>query len=545
MDTTTAAVTAHHPYRSALRNRDFRRLFTAMAVWETGAWSYTVVITAYVFTQNGSATAVAWLVTSRWITGFLLAPYAGVLADRYDRRKLMIWCAGLSALAMVAMAGVVAAGLPLWILVALSIVNALLESPNRPASGAMVPEMVEERDLPTANALLNLLENVVIAVGPAIGGLLVVVADPVVGVMLNATTYAIAVLILLRVSLSSRGDAERGESSLRQMVDGVGTLLQTRVALGASLATLLCSGIYGASVVLLLPLTVEIGAGEGGYGYLLTASAIGSILGAPVAGRLSRVRRLDLVIVVMLVVEAVPFALMILTDQLLVVAVLMAVSGAAMTVVDVIALTLVQREIPDGLLGRALATFDAFALAGIAGAGITGALVLDRFGMEAALWSIAIGFSVLAVLMCVPTLRGARLLSEDEQERLDLVERVDLFRGVGQAALEHLASRATPVTIRPGTVLMAEGDPSDDLWLLESGALDVSAGGRTLPTVEAPGYVGEIGLLHGLPRTATVIAAADGVVLRVPGDDFLAALGAGEPSESMVRLADERIRRTR
>ncbi|KHL17804.1 putative MFS family arabinose efflux permease [Mumia flava] len=544
MDTATLTAAGRRPYRSALASRDFRRLFTAIAVWETGAWSYTIVLTAYVFTQNGSATAVAWLATSRWITGFLIAPYAGVLADRFDRRRLMVTCASLSSVAMLAMAGVVALGLPLWMLVALSITNAVLESPNRPASGAMVPEIVGDRDLPAANAMMNVLENAVVAVGPALGGLLLLVADPVAGVLLNACTYAVAALLIGSLSLRSRGAAGAGEGALRQVAEGVGALLGSRVAAGAAIATALCSGIYGATVVVLVPLAHDIGIGEGGYGWLLTAAALGSIAGAPLASRLSGLPRLEIVVATAIVAEAIPFAFAAMTDDLLVLALLMAFSGAAMTVVDVIALTLVQRSVPDGVLGRALATFDAFTLAGIAASGVAAGLVLDAAGIETTLVAIAVAFSLLAVV-CLPLLRGARVRDGQTEQRVELLERLDLFRGVATPALETLAGRAERVEASSGTVLVREGEPAGDLWLLESGTLAAHSRDQRFPKVVAPGYVGEIGLLHTRPRTATVVVDEPAVLLRVPGVDFLRALGTGEPSDSLVRLADERVRRTR
>jgi Cyclic nucleotide-binding domain len=67
---------------------------------------------------------------------------------------------------------------------------------------------------------------------------------------------------------------------------------------------------------------------------------------------------------------------------------------------------------------------------------------------------------------------------------------------------------------------------------------------RELPPVTAPGYVGELGLLHGIPRTATVQARTDSTLLRIDGPDFLAAVSASRPSPSLLSVAGTRMART-
>jgi CRP-like cAMP-binding protein len=100
-----------------------------------------------------------------------------------------------------------------------------------------------------------------------------------------------------------------------------------------------------------------------------------------------------------------------------------------------------------------------------------------------------------------------------------------------------------------GTVIIREGDEADALWILVSGTLAIDAvgpGGTTveLPDVEAPSYVGELGLLHGRPRSATVTTKQDCTLLRIEGKEFLNALEAAPPSVSLKTLAGVRLART-
>src|SRR5207237_5749933 len=99
------------------------------------------------------------------------------------------------------------------------------------------------------------------------------------------------------------------------------------------------------------------------------------------------------------------------------------------------------------------------------------------------------------------------------------------------------------------TVIIREGDEADALWILVSGTLAIEAVGPDgsaigLPDVSAPSYVGELGLLHGKPRSATVTTKEDSTLLRIDGKEFLNALEAAPPSTSLKTLASVRLART-
>jgi CRP-like cAMP-binding protein len=133
--------------------------------------------------------------------------------------------------------------------------------------------------------------------------------------------------------------------------------------------------------------------------------------------------------------------------------------------------------------------------------------------------------------------------------RVELLSRLDLLAGADHNTLERLAAAAEEVVLPAGSVVIREGDEPDALWVLEQGELSVSAAGdgdepRDLPPVTAPGYVGELGLLHGIPRTATVRTRVESTLLRIDGQEFLSALQASRPSVSMLSVAGTRMART-
>jgi NTE family protein len=130
-------------------------------------------------------------------------------------------------------------------------------------------------------------------------------------------------------------------------------------------------------------------------------------------------------------------------------------------------------------------------------------------------------------------------------ELADLLARLDMFTEAPRSVLERLAMAAEPRDVPDGTVLIREGEPSDALWVLVAGslAIDQAAAGE-LPPVTAPGYVGEIGLMHRRPRTATVRAQGDCALFRIDGSEFISAYESTPPSTSLVQLAGVRLMRT-
>jgi len=543
---------ARSRYRDALRHRDLRLLIVSFLVDQIGSWSYFVVIAVYIYDQTHSTQWLAAAAACRWGTGLLLASYGGVIADRYQRTTVMIVSALTSAVLMTGMAIVVATNAPVGLVLALTVLLAAALAPYRPAAGALTPDIVGEKDLAAANSIFSGLEGLVVVVGPGIGGLLLLTGRPVIGVAVNAASFVISAAVIARLRVRSIGGAAVDGDALQQWATGLRALAARPVALAIILFCALDSAVYGASSVLYVPLSIRLGTGANGYGYLLAGAALGAVLGAGLANRLSGASRLAPVIMGSICLQALPFLATVPVRSPALAFALQVVSGVGMIIVDVLAITSLQRDLPKDVLSRVLGIFETLVLSGTLLASLATGILLAHADVTVALIAVGVGIPVIA-LAGLPTLlradRTSAAVAKQLRPRVELLSELDLLAGADRTTLERLAAAAEQLVLPAGRVVIHQGDKPDALWVLERGELSVrvNAGGptpRELAPVTAPGYVGELGLLHGIPRTATVRTRQESTLLRIDGEAFLSALQAGRPSPSLLSVAGLRMART-
>ena len=294
------------------------------------------------------------------------------------------------------------------------------------------------------------------------------------------------------------------------------------------------------------------GTGANGYSYLLAGSALGGLLGAGLANRLSGASRLAPVIMGSICLQALPFLLTVPVHWPALAATLQVLSGAGMIIVDVLALTSLQRDLPGDVLGRVLGVFDTVVLAAILLASLATGILLAHADVNVALVAVGVGIPALG-LAGLPALlnadRTSAAVAARLRPRVELLSELDLLAGADRRTLERLAAAAEEVVMPAGQVVIREGDEADALWILTDGELSVQASGgdpepHELPPVTAPGYVGELGLLHAIPRTASVRTLLPSTLLRIGGPDFLSALQVSQPSPSLLSVAGTRMART-
>ncbi len=154
---------------SCLKHRDYRYFVGAFTFAGIGRWAYNVALTVWVFDETGSVGYLTAATVARLVPAVALGTYAGVLADRFEKVKVMRVADLGCALVMVGLAALMIAGAPVAAVIALAAVSSSLGTLYEPAAAGMTPLLVPERDLASANALRNTIDNATVIVGPGVG----------------------------------------------------------------------------------------------------------------------------------------------------------------------------------------------------------------------------------------------------------------------------------------------------------------------------------------------------------------------------------------
>jgi hypothetical protein len=211
------------------------------------------------------------------------------------------------------------------------------------------------------------------------------------------------------------------------------------------------------------------------------------------------------------------------------------------TIVDVAAVTLLQRVVPDEVLARVFGVLQTVFVATIGFGAIAAPLLVTWLGVRGALIATGALLPTLSILLWTRLRRldGVGMVPEDA---LDLLRSLPLFRPLPVPVLEELASKLVVVTTSAGEQVIREGDSGDRFYVIGSGEVDVSSDGRPVATLGPGDYFGEIALLRDLPRTATVEATGDSRLYALERDEFLSAVtGHAESAEAADAVVASRL----
>lgn len=543
-------------YRSALRHRDFRWLTASLTVDQAGGWVYTVALIAYVYDQTHSAGWVGAASLARFVPALVFSAYGAVLAERFERTFLMEMTSLLCGLLMVGLATLVSFQAPVALALLLAALCSAVLTTYAPATAAITPDLVGEEDLAAANALNATIENGAVIVGPAIGALLLVVAGPAVAFLVTAATFAFAEFAVSRIATRSRPAdvADGGQAGpLQQVLVGVRAIRSSSTAAVLVSFSVLASFLYGTDSVLFVVLSrFQLGTGANGFGYLLAGLGLGGLLAAALVNRLSSSPRLGTIIVVGMAVYCLPTAALVWVHSPVVAFVLEVVRGGGTLVVDVLAVTALQRSLPSDVIARVFGVFFAFVLGGISLGALLTPPLLSLFGLHSVLLIFGAGVPAV-VLLFYPGLRRLDAIAlarlRELAPRIAVLDALGIFAAAPRPVLERLAAAATDVTAKRNEFIVREGDPADALYVLTAGEVAFTGRGSRkravrLRTMTAVSYFGEIGLLERTPRTASVRALGPCRLLRIEAEDFVAALTSTPASPSFVEGARARLHRT-
>lgn len=541
-------------YRGLLSNRPLVRLLGGEFVSSIGDWLYLVALLIVVYQQSQDPLLLGLVGAARVVPYVVLSIPAGMIADRYQRRLVLLGTDVARGLIMLVLAGLVAVDGPLWTIVALAILATCFSCFFGPTIGAYLPTLVrDERELGPANSAWSTLDNLAFVIGPAIGGLLIAASGLALAFLLNAVSFAFVAVVLWRLP-PERGRAtadapaevaEPGRTTVagrapdaapRAIEPGAATERPPlRPLVGLALVDTVTGFVFGGLGVLTVVLAVDqLNASEAATGYLNAAVGVGGIVGALGAGAFVVRPALRGPLVLGSLALAAGVALLGLVSSLGPALVAMAVASAGSLLSEVVSTTIFQRTVHDAIRGRALgaiATISTLAYA-------LGSLVLPVASGIVGIGPVLLASAVLVLVGIAASivLIGSAANRSPTAELLSAAARaaaLPVFTGIPEAWLATAFGRAAAVAVAAGDVVIRQGDPADRFYVILDGTFDVEQtapdGGpaRHLRTMGHDEVFGEIGLLTSSPRSATVRAATPGRLLALEARDFLDLVAAG------------------
>jgi len=267
---------------SSLRHRNYRLYFFGQMISQTGSWVQITALMWLAFELTHSNRWPAWIAGLHIFPTCLLGPWGGVLADRLPKRWLIFWMQLCFMALSVVLAVLVLSGLVMpWHLLVLAAASGLVNAVDFPARLSFVMEMVGRRDIMNAVGLNASLFNGARAVGPAIGGLILVWIGPGWCFALNTVTYAGVLVGLARMDIAETAGTASSAPGLKYVLEGFGYVLQ-KPRLAWLLVLVGAIGFFGWPYLSLMPAFAHdvLGVRERGYSVLLSATGFGALAAA-------------------------------------------------------------------------------------------------------------------------------------------------------------------------------------------------------------------------------------------------------------------------
>jgi MFS family permease len=552
---------------SVFANPNLRRMQLAFTGSLIGNWAYATAVAVWAYGVGG-ARAVGIYATIRLVVMAAASPFVATFADRYSRKRVMmfsdLYCAVLITAATVCL-WVGTPPLPIFVL---AILTSCGLSSFRAAQGAITPQLADTtEELTASNGTASTLESLAIFVGPALGAALLTIADTEVVFLLNVASFLFSIFMVsgIRITHDATEDEAPEQSDQRvepsedaTSVDGAepkkeGYLAELSAGFRAigrdkDLFLTVVEGsaqtvVAGATAVFPLVMAVEIlHTGAKGVGLLDSASGLAAILGGVYAISRASKHKLGQDLIVGVFLWSFPLILVTIWPSPVTAFAAMAFLGFANPLVDVNVFTIIQRLTPDAVLGRVFGAFETCLIGGMALGSAVTPVMLHFWGLQATLAILGIGIGAVA-LLGLPRMRRMDQRLE-APAGLPLLQAIPMFGPLNPVTLDALARALVRVEVSAGEVVVHEGAESDRFYVIESGNVRVTAADGHQLREEGPGdYFGEIGLLRDVPRTATITAMDDTVLLALEREEFLEAVtGQGDSRRLAEDIVVRRLR---
>ena len=343
----------------ALRHREFRLFAIGYLPSETGEYIHFVVQNWLVWELTQSAFYLGLIGFFEFAPRFVFGPIGGVIADRMDRLKLLVWSKALNLLQTLVFALLVFSGaIQFWHIVVLVIFMAIVSSVSTAAQQALVVSLVPQEAVVSALALHSATHNLTKIIGPSIGGILLTLIGVGHCLLIQSLTILWMLGTLYRMRLPASSMPGVGGEWLKDIGEGVSYLRQNRRVL-ATVLTTYSNGFFGISYSQFLPYFAQevLHVGATGYGFLVSAPGVGAVAISFLLSTYTKLRRMRRLLFGASLIYAASIFLFAISRSMVWSILLLAVVGSMQMSYRVLARAIIQEECPPHLLGRAMSLF--------------------------------------------------------------------------------------------------------------------------------------------------------------------------------------------
>ena len=531
--------------RSVFVNPALRRIELALAGSMIGDWAYATAVMVWAYGVGGARLVGVWAAV-RYLLMAFASPIGSTLADRLPRKAVLVGSDVLRAVLVAVAAACLVVDAPTLVVLVIATVISLVGCVFRPAQMAWMPSLTTKpEELTAANGASSTIESLAFFLGPALGALLVAGTNVETVFVLNALTFLLSAVLVVGIRPVAKDDPdaegdqddEPAEGMFREMAGGFTHIARNRDLVMVAILVCTQTLVAGASVVFGVTFAVQIlETGPAGVGIIDSVFGVGAILGGFFAISRATRNRLAGDLAMGTVLWSLPLLLVVAWPSPVTVFAAAILLGFGNPLVDVNFATIVQRLVPDAVLGRVFGAYEGALIATMAVGSAATPFLFEAIGLR---WTLAL-LALVVGLPAIAFLPRCRRLDDTMRppEGTDLLRRIPIFAALPPASLEALARGLTRRTAPAGTPILVEGEDSDRFYVIESGRVEVTQNGSVLRH-EGPGeFFGEIGLLRDVPRTATVTATEDTELLTLVREDFLDAVRG---TDEALRAADDII----
>ena len=520
-----------------------RRVLAAYWFFDFIEFSAWLAIILYCYDKGGARLAGLSAVV-QLVPAAIIAPMLAGAGDRMPRgRALVLVHTGVAITSFLTLVAL-AVEAPVWVVLLASTAVTTTLATVRPVHFASLPMLARTpEDLVSGNALSSMADGFMRFLGPVVTGFVVAFSGPWLVFVITTACATTAALLCLGLRLGSASEDAEPEGWMAAL-EGLAALRGDWGSIALLLVLTVDFLIAGALDVLGVSFSTKVlDGGTEGAGLIIGAVGIGGLVGAFFSASFARRLVLAPVIAGGAILEAVAVVSVATMSTLVPVMVALAVAGVGGALTMVTGRTLLQRATDARILARVFAVQESTTLLATAVGAVLAPVMITQFSPSAAFVPFGIGAAAIGIvgLFLIRSLDARAVVHPLETA---LLARVPFLALLPQYELERLASNATWLDVEQGDVVVRQGEPGTEFFVVGEGEFDVDIDGEARPQLGKGDGFGEIALLHSVPRTATVSAASAGRLLVVRSEDFLAAVTGSEDGHALAReIAASRVER--